>query len=155
MNSKTDRDVSRTPFNSLILLQMTTTPSTTSSLETVELAPSYAIPIILVLAAIPVLFFQQWLALIIGLFGVFLLFQTVTIRLKFTPTDLDVYRSGQLIRRFPYQDWLNWEIFWSPIPILFYFREVKSIHFLPIIFDAKSLRSCLDKYCNDVSNSQE
>ncbi|MGB3534985.1 MAG: DUF3119 family protein [Microcoleaceae cyanobacterium] len=132
---------------------MTTSPSTTSSQETVELSPSYAIPIILVLAAIPILLLQPWLALIIGLFGVFLLFQTVTIRLQFTPTDLDVCRSGKLIRRFPYQDWLNWEIFWSPIPILFYFREIKSIHFLPIIFDAKTLRICLEKYCGEIKNN--
>lgn len=132
---------------------MTTTPSTTSTLETVELSPSYAIPIILVIAAIPVMFLQAWLALVIALFGVFLLLQTVTIRLQFTPTDLDVYRSGKLIRRFPYQDWLNWEIFWSPIPILFYFREVKSIHFLPIIFDANTLRTCLEKYCSGVKVS--
>ncbi len=134
---------------------MTTTTSTTSSLETVELAPSYKIPIILVLAAIPVLFLQQWLALVMALFGVFLMLQTVTIRLQFTPTDLDVYRSGNLIRRFPYQDWLNWEIFWSPIPILFYFREVKSIHFIPIIFDAKTLRNCLEQYCNQVKNNED
>lgn len=134
---------------------MTPTSSTTSSLETVELAPSYAIPIILVLAAIPVLFFQQWLALVIALFGLFLLFQTVTIRLQFTPTDLDVYRSGELIRRFPYQDWLNWEIFWSPVPILFYFREVKSIHFLPIIFNANTLRDCLEKHCNELKNNSD
>lgn len=132
---------------------MTTTPSTTSSQETVELSPSYAIPIILVIAAIPMLLLQPWLALGIALFGVFLLLQTVTIRLQFTPTDLDVYRSGKLIRRFPYQDWLNWEIFWSPVPILFYFREVNSIHFLPIIFDAKSLRMCLEKYCDGIKKS--
>ncbi|MGB3405307.1 MAG: DUF3119 family protein [Microcoleaceae cyanobacterium] len=132
---------------------MTTTPSTTSSQETVELSPSYAIPIILVIAAIPMLLLQPWLALGIALFGVFLLLQTVTIRLQFTPTDLDVYRSGKLIRRFPYQDWLNWEIFWSPLPILFYFREVNSIHFLPIIFDAKSLRMCLEKYCGEMKKS--
>jgi hypothetical protein len=133
---------------------MTPTQSTTASLETVELAPSYAIPIVLVLAAIPVLFLQPWLALVIALFGVFLLFQTLTIRLQFTPTDLDVYRSGELIRRFPYQDWLNWEIFWSPIPILFYFREVKSIHFLPIIFDENTLRNCLEERCNAVKNDR-
>ncbi len=134
---------------------MTTTPSTTSSLETVELSPSYAIPIILVIAAIPVIFLQPWLALIIALFGIFLLLQTVTIRLQFTPTDLDVYRSGKLIRRFPYQDWLNWEIFWSAVPILFYFREVKSIHFLPIIFDAKSLRNCLETHCGHLKNTSD
>jgi hypothetical protein len=132
---------------------MTTPSSTTSTLETVELSPSYAIPIILVIAAIPVLFFQPWLALGIALFGVFLLLQTVTIRLQFTPTDLDVYRSGKLIRRFPYQDWLNWEIFWSPVPILFYFREIKSIHFLPIIFNAQTLRMCLEKYCGGIKKS--
>ncbi len=131
---------------------MTTTPSVTPSLETVELAPSYTIPFVLVLAAIPLLLVQQWLALVIGVFGLFLMLQTVTIRLQFTPTALDVYRSGNLIRRFPYQDWSNWEIFWSPVPILFYFREVKSIHFLPIIFNAKTLRNCLEQYCNQVKN---
>ncbi|MBW4441579.1 MAG: DUF3119 family protein [Plectolyngbya sp. WJT66-NPBG17] len=113
--------------------------------QTVELAPSYAIPIVLIAAAIPLLFVQIWVAGAIGLFGAFLLIQTVMLRLQFTPTDLDIYRGETLIRRFPYREWQNWEIFWSPVPILFYFREVKSIHFLPIIFDPKMLRMCLEQ----------
>ena len=61
-------------------------------------------------------------------------------------------RSDKLIRSFPYSEWLNWEIFWSPVPVLFYFKEVNSIHFLPIIFDAKTLRSCLEQYYPRQSN---
>ena len=121
-----------------------TMASSPSSAQTVELSPSYFLPIALVLAAVPLLLVQAWVSLAIALFGLFLLFQAVTIRLKFTETDLDIYRRETLLRRFPYRDWQNWQIFWSPIPILFYFKEVKSIHFLPILFDAKTLRSCLE-----------
>jgi hypothetical protein len=90
---------------------------------------------------------QPWLGLALGLFGLFLMFQSATIRLKFTPTALDIYRSGNLVRRFPYSEWHSWTIFWPPFPVLFYFKEVKSIHFLPILFDGKTLTSCLEKYC--------
>jgi hypothetical protein len=83
----------------------------------------------------------------VALFGVFLLVQTATLRLQFTSTALDIYRSGKLIRHFPYAEWENWRIFWSPAPILFYFKEINSIHFLPIIFDPQTLESCLEKYC--------
>lgn len=124
---------------------MTTTASVDS--ETIELAPSYTLPISLVLLAMPLLLVQVWVSLTIAVLGLFLLFQTLFIRLRFTPTALDVYRGDTLIRQFPYQDWQNWRIFWSPIPILFYFKEVKSIHFLPILFDPKMLRTCLESRC--------
>jgi hypothetical protein len=123
---------------------MITTP--TSDTEIVELSPSFGLPIGLTLIAIPLLLLQPWLSLVIAVFGLFLLFQAVTIRLQFTPTALDIYRSQELIRRFPYSDWLYWRIFWTNVPILFYFREVKSIHFLPILFDSKTLKLCLEKY---------
>jgi hypothetical protein len=126
---------------------MTTTPTTPVSSSVVELSPSYTIPLVLVGIAIALLLVQPWASLPIGLFGLFLLFQTVTLRLQFTETDLDVYRSGQLIRRFPYAEWQNWRIFWEPVPILFYFKEVKSIHFFPIIFNPKTLKACLEKHC--------
>ncbi|WP_244913301.1 DUF3119 family protein [Phormidesmis priestleyi] len=116
-----------------------------SSNQTIELTPSYTIPISLGLAAVPLLFVQVWVSLAIALFSLFLLIQTVMLRLRFTDTALDIYRGETLIRRFPYQEWQNWEIFWSPVPILFYFKEVKSIHFLPIIFDPKTLRTCLEQ----------
>ena len=118
-------------------------PSGSSSF--VELSPKYAIPIVLVLASLPLALFQPWAGLVISLFGLFLLFQTISLRLRFTATDLDIYRGESLIRRFPYQNWQSWRIFWSPVPILFYFKEVKSIHFLPILFDAKMLRVCLEE----------
>jgi hypothetical protein len=119
-------------------------PNSTSS---VELQPSYNIPIVLLIAAIPLLLVQLWVGLIIGLLGLFLLIQTRTIRLHFTATDLDIYRGEKLLRRFPYQEWQNWRIFWNRIPILFYFKEVNSIHFLPILFDPKTLKSCLEERC--------
>lgn len=126
------------------------TPAAFSSISTqsIELKPSYTLPLVLTLAALPVLLIQPWLSLAIAVFGLFLLFQAATIRLKFTETALDVYRSETLIRQFPYQDWQNWRIFWQPVPILFYFKEVKSIHFLPILFDPKMLQTCLEQRCS-------
>ena len=115
--------------------------------EFIELTPSYRIPIFLVIFSIPLLVVNIWVAIIVLVFGLFLMFQTIAIRLKFTKTALDIFSSGKIIRSFPYQEWSNWRIFWQPIPILFYFREIKSIHFLPIIFDPKTLLSCLEKYC--------
>jgi hypothetical protein len=126
---------------------VTVTSASTSAAPVVELAPSYVLPLVLVVAALPLLFVQVWASLAIALFGLFLLLQAVTIRLQFTTTDLDIYRSGKLLRRFPYQDWQNWAIFWPRVPILFYFKEVKSIHFLPILFDPKQLTACLEQYC--------
>ncbi|MBS3030263.1 DUF3119 family protein [Dolichospermum sp. ST_sed1] len=120
------------------------TPKITS---TVELKPSYNIPVVLVLVAIPVLLIQPWIGGILTLLGLFLMLQAVTLRFQFTATDFDLYRGEKLIRRFPYQEWQNWRIFWNPVPILFYFKEVNSIHFLPILFDPKTLKSCLEERC--------
>jgi hypothetical protein len=126
---------------------VTSAASSPTSTQTVELSPSYTLPVVLIFAAVPVLLIQIWLGLAIALFGLFLLFQAATIRLQFTATALDIYRSETMIRRFPYQEWQNWRIFWTPVPILFYFKEVKSIHFLPILFDPKTLKSCLEQRC--------
>ena len=125
--------------------QIETTANTDA--ETIELAPSYRIPIFLILIAIASAFINIVVAIVLSVLGLFLLFQCTNIRLQFTPTALDVYSSKSLLRHFPYQEWLNWRIYWQPVPILFYFREVNSIHFLPIIFDSKTLVSCLEKYC--------
>jgi hypothetical protein len=126
---------------------VTSAASSPTSSQTVELSPSYTLPLALVFAALPMLLLQVWVSLVLALFGFFLLFQTVTIRLQFTETALEVYRSETLIRRFPYQEWQNWRIFWPSVPILFYFKEVKSIHFLPILFDPKMLKICLEQRC--------
>jgi len=97
--------------------------------------------------AIPLIFLQVWLAAVVGVFGLFLLVQALTLTLQFTEEALDIYRGDTLIRHFPYGEWEHWEIFWSPVPILFYFREVNSIHFLPIIFSPEQLRNCLEAHC--------
>jgi hypothetical protein len=127
-------------------MSVTSSASSTTSGQTIELSPSYGLPIALVLLAMPLLLLQVWASLVIALFGIFLLFQAVTLRLRFTATDLDICRGDTLIRRFPYKDWQNWRIFWSPVPILFYFKEVNSIHFLPILFDPKALQTCLETH---------
>lgn len=129
---------------------MTTVNPTTA--EPIELSPSYRLPIALIVAAVPIGLVQRWLGGAIALFGLFLLVQAATIRLKFTSTDLDIYRSEKLIRQFPYADWQSWRIFWSAVPILFYFKEVKSIHFLPILFNPQQLKTCLEKSCSVQSN---
>jgi hypothetical protein len=128
-----------------------TTTSTDSKIpaatETIELAPSFAIPIVLVILALAVFWVQVWVGSAVALFGLFLLFQAATLRLRFTETALDVYRGETRIRHFPYEEWQNWRIFWLNLPILFYFREVNSIHFLPVLFDPKLLKICLEQRC--------
>jgi hypothetical protein len=128
--------------------------TTTSATESATLKPSYTIPTVLMLFSLSweglaftkfgVL--QQALAGIVLVFGLFLLYQTATLRLVFTPTDLDIYRGETRIRQFPYAEWEMWDIFWSPVPVLFYFREVNSIHFLPILFSPDELRSQLTQH---------
>jgi len=130
---------------------VTTTPTSTTALETVELAPSYRLPMAIALLGIALGFWNIWVGGVIALFGVFLLIQAATLRLRFTATDLDIYRGDKQIRQFPYRDWLNWEIFWQPVPILFYFKEINSIHFVPVLFDPKTLRECLEQRCSPES----
>ncbi|MDJ0592140.1 MAG: DUF3119 family protein [Pleurocapsa sp. MO_226.B13] len=125
---------------------MTTNIPIDNSVEVIELAPNYKIPLILIAIAVLSCLFSPWVGGAIALLGLFLTIQTALIRLQFTSEALVVLRSGKIIRSFPYSEWLNWEIFWSPVPILFYFREVNSIHFLPIIFDPKTLVDCLNKH---------
>ena len=120
------------------------TPSASPFPDTIELAPSYSLPIALVALAVPLLLVKLWIGLVVSLFGVFLLIQAATLRLRFTATDLDIYRGETMIRRFPYLEWQNWQIFWPGVPILFYFKEVNSIHFLPILFDPKTLKETLE-----------
>jgi hypothetical protein len=123
---------------------VTTIPNPATPNGEIELSPSYQIPIILVAAAIPIAIINPWVGVPLVLFGIFLTVQTVAIRLRFTATALEVDRNGKLLRTFPYAEWENWRIFWPPVPILFYFKEVNSIHFLPIIFDPQMLQTCLE-----------
>ena len=87
-----------------------------------------------------------WLALAVGLFGLFLLLQSQLLRLQFTADALLVWSRQSLLRRFPYEAWLGWRLFWGPLPVLFYFREQRSIHLLPVLFDATTLRQQLHQH---------
>ncbi len=114
--------------------------------QATELNPNYALPAVLVLASIPIIWLQPIAAGAVSIFGLFLVYQAATIRLVFTATDLEVYRSQEKFRTFPYEEWQDWKVFWFNFPILFYFKEIKSIHFLPVIFDSKMLKTSLEKH---------
>jgi Protein of unknown function (DUF3119) len=116
------------------------------SLET-RLSPSYNLPLAILLLAVPLVWLNSYVALAIAIFGIFLAIQAKLLTLVFSTSNLDIYRGTTMIRQFPYSDWQNWQIFWQKVPILFYFKEVNSIHFLPIIFDPNTLQACLEKHC--------
>lgn len=123
------------------------TPTPVAATETIILAPSYRIPLVLLGLGALLGGLSAWAGGAVALLGLLLLVQAITLRLHFSQTALEIYRGQQQIRQFPYQDWLNWQIFWQPVPILLYFKEVKSIHFLPIIFSPSQLQSCLEQRC--------
>ncbi len=110
----------------------------------VILAPSPWLPLAVVALGLPCLLINLWLALVVSLFGLFLLIQSQILRLQFSADALLVWRGSTVLRRFPYSEWLNWIVFWPALPVLFYFREQRSIHFLPVLFDANTLREQLN-----------
>jgi hypothetical protein len=117
--------------------------------DPVILAPSYLVPLAISLAGALCIPLQprwagfRWVALALVAFGGLLLLQARTLRLEFAHHDLVVWRGEQEIRRFPYASWLGWRLFWPSLPVLFYFREVRSIHLLPVLFDPAELRQQL------------
>jgi len=112
----------------------------------VILEPSPWLPLAVIALGAPALLLNGWMALVVSLFGLFLLIQSQILRLQFTADALLVWRGATVLRRFPYSEWLNWTVFWGPVPVLFYFREQRSIHFLPVLFDATSLREQLNRH---------
>ena len=122
----------------------------------VVLDPDYGVPLGVIglgfaaLALTPLWAGAIWLSLVVAVFGLFLLLQTRLLRLEFGGDALLVWRQQTLLRRFPYQEWLSWTIFWPGLPVLFYFREQGSIHFLPVLFDAISLRQQLEQHLSQL-----
>ncbi len=112
----------------------------------VTLDPSYRLPASIFLLSLPLMILSPWATAIVAFFAAFLTIQTATLRLVFTAEALDIFRGEARIRQFPYKEWLHWEIYFPVVPILFYFRETQSIHFLPILFNASQLQSCLERY---------
>ncbi|MBJ7364190.1 MAG: DUF3119 family protein [Synechococcus sp. SupBloom_Metag_053] len=84
--------------------------------------------------------------LVLAIFSIFLYIQTAILQLTFSADALLVTRkswgaSAIELKRFPYKEWQYWQIFWPRFPVLFYFREIHSIHFLPMLFNADQLQS--------------
>lgn len=134
-------------------------PQTTAA--GVTLTPHYGVALgVVVLGAGCLGLWPLWsgapvLALVIGGFGLFLLLQTTLLRLEFAADALLVWRQGTLLRRFPYDSWLGWRLFWPGVPVLFYFREERSIHFLPVLFSPVTLREQLERHLPQLAPSAE
>ena len=116
-----------------------------SDAHSVSIAASPRLPlaILLLSATLLPLPLRPWPSLVVGLFALFLLVQTYSLRLEFCTDTLVVWRGQKELRRFPYAEWTSWRLFAPWLPGLFYFREVNSIHFLPILFEPAQLREQL------------
>ena len=84
--------------------------------------------------------------LVLAIFSIFLFIQTAILQLTFSADALLVTRRSWgapavEIKRFPYKEWQYWQIFWPRFPVLFYFREINSIHFLPMLLNSNQLQS--------------
>lgn len=128
---------------------MTSPPAQTSS-PAVTLNPHYGVALAVValglacLALTPLLRWAPLLAVVVSLFGLALVLQTALLRLEFNEEALLVWRQQTLLRRFPYASWLSWRLFWPGLPVVFYFREERSIHLLPLLFNAAELQQQLE-----------
>jgi hypothetical protein len=121
----------------------------------VTLEPRYWVPLGVIALAFALWLLRTpldipwWSATPLALFGLFLAVQTRQLRLQFCDDELLVRRNATVIRRFPYIAWLSWRLFWPGLPVLLYFREERSIHLLPVLFDAGSLRERLEQHVGD------
>ncbi len=113
--------------------------------ENMILKPFYRLPILIIslgllLLPLPI---NPWPSIIISSFGLFLLIQSLILRVEFTSDDLVVLQMGRELRRFPFKSWIAWRLLLPNLPGLLYFREEASPHLLPIIFDPKELENQL------------
>ncbi len=116
-----------------------------NSEETV-LNPMHRLPILIALLgiAISLIPVPAYIGISISVFGIFLLIQSFTLRVKFTSEDFIVLQLGKEIRRFPFKNWISWKIFAPQLPGILYFRETASPHLLPILFDIDMLKNQLE-----------
>ena len=129
----------------------------TNPLPNVILRPDPRLPLLVVGlgAALLPLPGHPWPTLVVVLFGLFLLIQTASLRLEFEERALIVWQNGRELRRFPYEHWLAWRLFAPWLPGLFFFRETKSIHFLPILFSPSELRAQLEQRVGALETTQQ
>ena len=114
--------------------------------EEIVLTPMHRLPILISLLGIPILLtpISNSIGIAISIFGLFLLIQSFTLKVKFTSEDFIVLQLGKEIRRFPLKNWLSWRIILPQLPGILYFRETASPHLLPILFDIDMLKSQLE-----------
>ncbi len=113
--------------------------------DEIVLTPMYRLPIIIVLIGIFLFLapIPNYIGITISIFGLFLLIQSFTLKIKLTLEDFIVLQLGKEIRRFPFKNWMAWRIFLPQLPGILYFRETASPHLLPILFDIDILKSQL------------
>ena len=113
--------------------------------DSVTIAPSFQLPIILIVLSFSLLFLKigSFPTIISASFSFFLLLQSFTLRIKISKDDFIVLQFGKEIRRFPFKNWLTWKLFLPNLPGIFYFREKSSPHLLPILFNPEQLRNQL------------
>ena len=121
---------------------MSSTPeSQPDQSQSVILKPNIRLPVLVYvigLAMLP-LPLHPWATIVVCGFAVFLLVQAYLLRLELTDKDLVIWRVDEEIRRFPFADWLAWRMFLPEIPGILFFREVKSPHLMPILFEPDKL----------------
>ena len=78
----------------------------------VILSPSYRLPFFIIFIGLLFLItpFHPWPTIIISSFGLFLLLQSFTLKLKFTNDDLIVMQLNNELRRFPFKNWIAWRL---------------------------------------------
>ena len=125
--------------------------------ESVTIAPSFQLPIILIALSFALLFLKigSLPTIISASFSFFLLLQSFTLRIKITQDDFIVLQLGKEIRRFPFKNWLTWKLFLPNLPGIFYFREKSSPHLLPILFNAEELRNQLKDKVGELEINQK
>jgi Protein of unknown function (DUF3119) len=114
--------------------------------QPIVLRPHYGVALGMGIIALGLGLWVLPLGVVALMFAFFLGYQTYSLRLVFQVTGLEVLQSGRVLRVFPYADWLTWRVFWPGFPVIFYFREVKSIHLIPVLFDSQQLISVLETY---------
>ena len=121
------------------------TPENSFDKDSVILSPSYRLPIFIIFSGLLFLItpLHPWPTILVSSFGLFLLLQSFTLRLKFTNNDLIVLQLGRELRRFPFKNWIAWRILLPQLPGFLYFREEASPHLLPILFEINSLKEQL------------
>ncbi|WP_025781449.1 DUF3119 family protein [Candidatus Synechococcus spongiarum] len=119
--------------------------------ETVALAPGLRLPLAILLLGSLLCLVNLAAGGAVALLGLILVFQSVRLRLAFTPDALELRNGSVVLRRFPYKNWRAWILFWKPLPVLLYFREVNGIHFVPVIVDGQELRQQLEQRLGHVN----